>query len=207
MAYNAAGNSPASNIVTILPALAAPTGLAGTVSPQAPLSVTLTWLDNSTIETGFTIQRSTSANFTGATTFTAAANAITFTDNSAVVNNTYYYRVRATTGAVNSGWSNTATVQTRPPTAPSGLSATAITRTTLTLNWTDNSNNEGGFTIQRATNPTFNNGLQTFTAGANVTTFNDSGLIRNTRYYYRVNATNAAGSSAWSPSINVLTLP
>ncbi len=43
------------------------------------------------------------------------------------------------------------------------------------------------------------------TAAADVTTFADSGLPENTRYYYRVTATNASGDSAPSTSANGLT--
>jgi hypothetical protein len=61
----------------------------------------------------------------------------------------------------------------------------------------DNSSNEDGFKIERRTGTT-----QTYTqiaiAGANVTSYNDSGLVDGDTYCYRVLAFNAAGSSPYS---------
>jgi len=67
------------------------------------------------------------------------------------------------------------------------------------LTWTDNSGNETGFTIQRATNATFTSGLSSVQVGAGVTTLTQSGLNRNTRYWYRIRANNGPYvSSAWT---------
>jgi hypothetical protein len=66
----------------------------------------------------------------------------------------------------------------------------------VTLNWTDNSNNETSFTIQRASNATFTAGLASTQVGANVTTWSQN-APRNQTYYFRTRANNASGSSAW----------
>lgn len=90
-------------------------------------------------------------------------------------------------------------VPTAPPAAPSNLTATAATQgnnARVTLTWTDNADNESGFTIQRATDSTFTTGLVTSTVGANVTTFTTGNVPRNTAYYFRIWATNVAGASA-----------
>jgi cobalamin biosynthesis protein CobT len=67
----------------------------------------------------------------------------------------------------------------------------------VVLAWIDNSNNETGFTIQRATNAAFTIGLVTSNVGANVTTFTTGNVSRNTNYYFRIQATNAVGTSFW----------
>jgi hypothetical protein len=70
------------------------------------------------------------------------------------------------------------------PFAPFSLNFTAITPTSQTLNWTDNSANEVGFVIYRSTdNVNFTFVGQT---AANATTFNDTGLAPATNYFYRV---------------------
>ena len=56
----------------------------------------------------------------------------------------------------------------------------------VTLTWNDNSTNETGFTIQRATNAAFTAGLVTSTVGANVQTWSSGNVARNTPYYFRV---------------------
>jgi hypothetical protein len=83
-----------------------------------------------------------------------------------------------------------------PPAAPSNLTATRLNNTRIRINWQDNSNNEDGFKIERSTDGV--NFTQIATVGANTTSFTNSGLSRNTTYYYRVRAFNQAGDSAYS---------
>jgi hypothetical protein len=87
----------------VVPAVpAAPTSFTVAVSTTRQgnnYPATLTWLDNATNETGFTVERATNLSFTtGLTTLTAPANPVggltTLTD-SLRRNTTYYYRVRA----------------------------------------------------------------------------------------------------------------
>ncbi|OGL47348.1 MAG: hypothetical protein A2W05_00950 [Candidatus Schekmanbacteria bacterium RBG_16_38_10] len=95
-----------------------------------------------------------------------------------------------------------------PPTAPSGLNATAISSSQIDLSWTDNSNNETGFKIERKTgvDGTY---AQIATVGIDVTTYSDIGLTRGTNYYFRVRAYNSFGDSAYSnePSATTLAVP
>jgi FtsP/CotA-like multicopper oxidase with cupredoxin domain len=81
-----------------------------------------------------------------------------------------------------------------PPDAPTNLLATVPTgKPAVTLTWTDNSLNETGFTIQRATNSAFTVGLTTFTVGPGTGTFTDTTVKKGTTYYYRVIANNVVG--------------
>ena len=90
------------------------------------------------------------------------------------------------------------TVAPVPPAAPSNLSATTISSSQINLSWTDNSNNESGFRIERCKNANCINYVQIAEVGANITTFADTGLTKNTTYRYRVRAFNAGGNSAYS---------
>jgi Domain of unknown function (DUF2341)/Carbohydrate esterase, sialic acid-specific acetylesterase/Fibronectin type III domain len=81
------------------------------------------------------------------------------------------------------------------PLAPSTLSATAISTNQINLAWTDNSANETGFKIERATTLAGPYTLITTTT-ANATTYNNTGLTAGTQYFCRVSATNAIGDSA-----------
>jgi hypothetical protein len=85
-----------------------------------------------------------------------------------------------------------------PPSAPSGLTATAAAMgAIINLGWTDNSNNEQTFAIQRSTD-----GGSTFSdlasVGPNVTSYADPGLTGGATYHYRVRAANGGGNSGWS---------
>ncbi len=82
---------------------------------------------------------------------------------------------------------------TGPPKAPSNLTATVSGATAITLAWTDESNNESGFKIERDSGSGY---VQIGTVGADVTTFQDGNAPAGTAYSYRVRATNGSGDSA-----------
>src|SRR5262249_53333136 len=66
----------------------------------------------------------------------------------------------------------------------------------LQLTWTDNSNNENGFKIERKLGTgTFS---QIVTVGVNVTTYTDTNLTDGATYCYRLAAFNSAGTSSYS---------
>jgi PKD repeat protein len=96
--------------------------------------------------------------------------------------------------------STTMTIQVSAalPSAPTNLTATPISRSQINLNWSDNAANEAGFKIERCTGATCTNFVQIATVGANVKTFSNTGLKRNTSYRYRVRAYNGGGDSAYS---------
>lgn len=91
-----------------------------------------------------------------------------------------------------------------PPDAPSGLTATAASSSAIDLAWLDNSNNEASFNIERSDDGA--NFSPVASVGANVVIYSDTGLTPNTTYWYRVNAANAAGASAWSNTDSATTL-
>jgi len=75
----------------------------------------------------------------------------------------------------------------------------------LTINWADNATNEDNYVLERSTNGvdfTIINTLE-----ANVTSYNDLGLIPNTQYYYRVKATNSSESSVYNTIASITTPP
>ena len=67
----------------------------------------------------------------------------------------------------------------------------------LTLNWTDNSDNEDGFKIERKQGQT-GTFTQISTVGAGTSSYTDSNLATETTYCYQVRAFNGAGDSAYS---------
>ena len=73
----------------------------------------------------------------------------------------------------------------------------------LTLNWNDNSDNEDGFLIERSTDGTAF--LEIGGAAQDATTFEDTGLLPETEYWYRVRAFNFTGNSGYSNVANAIT--
>jgi hypothetical protein len=74
------------------------------------------------------------------------------------------------------------------------------------LGWTDNSNNEQGFKIERCQGNACTNFAEIAQVGSNVNSYSNTGLSRNTRYRYRVRAFNGGGNSAYSNIVTVRTL-
>ncbi|MBN1669829.1 MAG: fibronectin type III domain-containing protein [Kiritimatiellae bacterium] len=201
-AYNSAGDSGYSNVGS---------ATTGETVPSAPGSLTaaslsasqikVSWIDSSSNETGFKIDRRKSGTTTWERIATPGANATSYTDSGLAAATLYYYIVKATNAAGDSPYSNTAAATTGEsvPAAPSGVAAVAQSATSIRVTWTDNSSNETGFKIDRR-----QSGTQTWvriaTPGANATSYTDSGLAAATQFYYKVIASNAAGDS---PESNV----
>ena len=87
-------------------------------------------------------------------------------------------------------------VLVNPPVAASGLNATTASTTQINVTWSDNSDNETGFRLERRIG-VGSWGAVTTTA-ANATSYNDTGLTPATTYEYRVYAVNIAGDSTAS---------
>lgn len=114
-AHNQNGDSSMSNVINVT-----------TAPPPQPMSITLTWQDNSNNEDGFKVERGTDGvNFSQISQ--TAANIVTFVDNTVLANTRYYYRVRAFNSAGNSAYTNIANALTAQtiPTAPTSLVAVA----------------------------------------------------------------------------------
>ncbi len=90
---------------------------------------------------------------------------------------------------------------TSAPAAPTALNAAATGPSTVNLAWTDNSNNESGFLIERSSDNV--NFTQVAMVGVNQTTYGDSGLSAQATYYYRVRATNTYNTASYSAYTNV----
>ncbi|WP_299213302.1 S8 family serine peptidase [uncultured Aquimarina sp.] len=176
----------------------APTGLAA--SDIAETTLTLSWTaatDNVGVTAYDVYQGSailgevtgTTANVTGLTESTA-----------------YQFSVKAKDAAGNeSGFSNTVDVttaaapDTEAPTAPTGLAASNVAETTLTLSWTAATDNLGvtAYDVYQGS---------TVLGEVTGTTTNVTGLTADTAYQFSVKAKDAAGNeSAFSNTVNVST--
>ncbi len=177
--------------------LVAPSGL--TITSFLSNKVFLAWTDNSNNESGFKIQRKQGATGTYAQIATPGANVTTYTDNdSALLDGTqYYYRVSAYNSAGDSPFSNEVNGTTALA-QPTSATATAVSSNQINLTWIDNSVSETGYKIERkqTANGSYSQIAQ---VGANVQSYSDTnGLESDTRYYYRVRATNGTINSDYS---------
>ena len=84
------------------------------------------------------------------------------------------------------------------PSAPTNCGASAQAGLQISVTWTDASNNEDGFRLERSVS---GGAFATLTTlGAGVTSYLDTGLTDGTQYTYRVIASNTVGDSAPSNS-------
>jgi titin len=183
----------------------APTGLTATATSCG--SVSLTWTDNSINETSFVVERKLEGESYTIIEGTLPANTNSYTDNTVEEGKKYYYKVKASNANGDSGYSNEVSLTTPPcgfpPNVPSNLTATTLSETEIQLNFTDNSDNEDGFKLERK-EPGGSYELIAVLP-SNTTSHRDTGLTPNTIYYYRVCAYNSYGASSYSNEANATT--
>ncbi len=104
----------------------------------------------------------------------------------------------------NSGAVSVTVKAVAPPAAPSNLAGAVFSRSRINLSWMDNSKDETGFKLERSTNGI--SFTQIAAPRADTTSYANTGLMRNTLYYYRLRATNANGDSSYSNMISARTI-
>lgn len=171
---------------------AAPTSLNATA--LACDQINLSWVDNADNESLFSIERSTDGVNFGEID-TVGANVESYSDTTVADLTTYYYRVRAYNSAGYSAYSNTANATTPQCTGTAPAAPTPGRHKSgkdyVTLNWTDNANNEDGYKIYFG--PAGGTLSLVATIPANSTTYTVTGLTRKTFYDFKICAYNTYG--------------
>jgi hypothetical protein len=177
-----------------------PTNLQAFVASETQID--LLWQDNSSDESDFHIERSPNGSTNWTEIATVGANVTSYNNIQLSCSTTYYYRVRAYRQGDGqfSGYSNVVNATTYPC-PPSSLSATAVSQAQINLSWQDNSPDETDFHIERSPNGS-TGWIEITTVGINVTSYNNTGLMSNTTYFYRVRA-HRHSDNAYSTFSNV----
>src|SRR2546428_9570470 len=127
----------------VIPVPAAPS--ATDAKPAYSTAVDVTWIDNSSNETGFRVERSLDLGSTWTSLRTAGANVTSLQDYQVASEQRGCYRVVAFNALGDSPPSTTDC--TTPPAAPTALTAAGAGRATIHLTWTDNSPAEDGYQV------------------------------------------------------------
>ncbi|TDE10560.1 fibronectin type III domain-containing protein [Dyadobacter psychrotolerans] len=199
-AINTANPSPFSNIASATTMDVAPVAPARLTAVAITYEqVNLSWADISGNETGFQIQRSTDGvNFTKVAD--VAANVTTYENKGLNALTKYYFRIFAFNAIGNSPLSNVAEVTTPQapiPDAPRDLTAIPLDFDLIQLRWSPLSANAVEVIIERSTRPD-QGFVQIGKQAASIIQFADREILDVADYYYRIKATNAAGSSLYS---------
>jgi hypothetical protein len=189
-----------------------PSGLTGagvynTANPSQG-AINLVWQDKSSIETGYSVERSTDNKTWTVLTSTLAPNSTSYSDTGLTLGTTYYYRVRCFNGPSASPYSSTINVAATPtaPAQPSNLTAVAVSGTQINLTWQDKAINATSYSVEWSTdNKTWT--VLTSTPASNATSYSDtSGLKSSTTYYYRVRAFDGPSlASSYTSTVSITT--
>ena len=220
-AVDAAGNlSGYSNIATATTSAASdttppsvPTGVTATATSATQVDVGWTAATDDVGVTGYRVERCQGA---GCSTFVQVGTptGTTFTDPGLTGSTTYRYRVRAVDAAGNLGaYSSIATAttpappDTTAPSAPTGLTPTAISSTRIDLSWTAATDNVAvtGYRVERCQGAGCTSWAQVGTP--TTTSFSNTGLTASTTYRFRVRAVDAAGNLGAYSAIATGTTP
>ena len=119
----------------------------------------------------------------------------------------YYWRIvgktMANISATGPTWSFITVGSEPAPSAPTGLSATAISPNRIDLSWTDTAS-ETGYRVERSPNGS-NNWAEIATLTANQVTYSDFQVTAQQTYFYRVRGLNSGGFSLYSNVANATT--
>jgi hypothetical protein len=217
IAFNALGDSPASNMDCTAPP-AAPTNLVATT--VRGLAIDLTWSDNSSVEDGYVVQRRYDycGYYYGCSYYyypiaTLGPNATGYRDTALSPGELHVYLVNAVKDGSHSDPSNEVGVYPDlPPPAPaSNLTAVPVARTRIDLAWNDNSTDEASFYIYRCTGTEAacvdNNFAPIGSTGPNASTFSDTSVLPNTTYTYWIYTCSSYQCAAPSNKASATTPP
>jgi fibronectin type 3 domain-containing protein len=201
-ASNTGGTSAKSAETNTVPtaAVVAPPVPFGVVVTTASGQIQLQWTFEENA-TSYRIYRGTTPGGENATAL-ATTSSSSYPDSAVTSGVTYYYKITALTAATESARSseysaNTSGTGTAPPT-PTGLVATGG-NASVALTWTASAG-ATSYSIYRGTAAGAEGATPVGTATSN--SFTDTGLTNGTTYYYKITASNTAGTSAQSSEVH-----
>ncbi|HSJ08268.1 MAG TPA: choice-of-anchor L domain-containing protein [Longimicrobiales bacterium] len=173
----------------------------------------VTWTANSSNHASFAVQRSQLAGEEwSAWTGIGTADDTAWLDEGLAEGTTFRYRVNACNEAGCSDWALSDTISTPAPSipdAPTYVQPYVVSATELVVWWGDASDNEDGFRVQRRqfVDGAWSSFTTVASPGAGHTSWNDTGVMPERRYEYRVRACNSLGCSVWVAGPKITTPP
>jgi uncharacterized protein YjdB/fibronectin type 3 domain-containing protein len=179
--------------------IAAPTGL--TVTAVSKSQINLNW----TAVTGATkyiVYRATSQ--TGTYSYLGSSTTNTFSSAWLGANTIYWYKISAV-NSIGEGLQSTVvsgkTLASSTIAAPTGLIATAVSKSQINLNWTAVTGTTK-YIIYRAMSQT---GTYSYVGSSTTNAFSNTWLTANTTYWYKISAVNSTGEGLQSTAVSTIT--
>jgi len=198
-AVNAAGTSAQTAEVSAIPVAGVPATPANVVATAGNAQVGLTWSASSGA-TSYNVYRSTT---TGTETSIATGVTSASYTNTGLTNGTkYFYKVAAVnTGGTSALSAEVSAIPAAPtvPATPTGLAATAG-NAQVALSWSTSSG-ATSYNVYRSTTTGTETSIAT---GVTTASYTNTGLTNGTKYFYKVAAVNAAGTSALSGEVSAI---
>lgn len=174
-----------------------------------PINPTIQWNPADRAES-YSLQISTASDFSSLILNQAGITTTNFNISGLINNAVYYWRINAVNSNGTSPWSEVRhfTTVIAAPSAPvqvSPINNAVNVPVSTVINWNP-SVTVIFYSLQISTNPGFTSYIVN-QSGLTGTTYNLSGLFNNNIYYWRVNATNTGGTSAWSTVWSFTTIP
>ncbi|HUU29997.1 MAG TPA: SUMF1/EgtB/PvdO family nonheme iron enzyme [archaeon] len=169
-------------------------------------SYTVTW-SKPPGATSYTIDEATDISFSGSVSQTVTGTSASFS-HSVGTSTTYYYRVKASSVAGSSGWSNIVDMLVKPviPNKPAlnDPGDCIVSGNSFDLTWGSVSG-AATYTIEQATNSSFSGASSQTISGTSKSI--SPNVSATTTYYFRVKANNESGSSDWSNTVDLVAYP
>jgi hypothetical protein len=183
-----------------IPQISAPSGITASDN-RCDGRVLISWSFFAANPINFKVYRATSANGSYSLIATVDPGERSYLDQPPLRSTNYFYKV-ATTGTCGETLSNLSYIGASPtiPNAPTNVQATINgTNSGFNITWTDNSNDETGFIIERSIQGA--SGTTQFNVDANVTSYTDNSVSTCVNYIYTIRARNNC-TPGGTPSVN-----
>ncbi|WP_425806420.1 cell wall-binding repeat-containing protein [Desulfitobacterium sp. Sab5] len=178
-----------------------PTNLVATSLSSSQVYLTWSIVSNAT---SYNIYRATS--YSGTYTNIGTVNTSNYTDTYLPSGVTYYYKVQAVNSTGTSAYSDIVSVTTLSSNSalsiPANVTATTLNTNQINLTW-DTVSNATYYNIYRSTSYA---GTYSIIGSVYTPYYSDNSLTTGITYYYKIQAMNTTGSSAFSSIVNATTL-
>lgn len=159
-------------------------------------------------ESGYEVYRATSSN--GAYSLLKSTTATSFSNTGLTTNKAYYYKVRTykKVGTLNLQSSFSDVIISKPiPSLPTSIKATSSSYNSINTSW----NAVTGATGYEVYSSESSDGLYTLVSSTTSKSYNNTGLITNSTYYYKIRAYRMVGNikiySVFSTTISAIPIP